>query len=245
VGTPFALGGSPVHQFANTSAFVERTVVDVGQVVRIDPAIDPEAAALLSCSALTGAGAVFNRAQVGLGDTVVVIGAGGVGLNAVQAAVIAGADRVIAVDSNPGKAPIAASFGATDFVHAAGTREAVRDLVPGGVDHVLICIGRPELVPIAVDLLAPGGTVVLVGFPGGQTEASFTMAAMYQDKSILGCRYGSSSPHRDIPRLAQLHLQGRFKLDELITCRRPLAEASAAFDDLATGSTDGRTVLTI
>ena len=246
IGTPFRSGGRAVHQFANTSVFVEQTVVAEGQVVPIDDSMPMPLAALLGCGVLTGTGAVFNRARVRVGDTVVVIGVGGVGLNAVQAARISGAVRIVAVDTNPKKEGIARTFGATHFVVASdGVKADVLDTVPGGADHVIICIGSAPLVPLAVELLAPGGQAVIVGFPGGGAQASFDMATLYQDKSILACRYGSSSPKHDVPMLARLYREGRLLLDELVTRTMALEDVGDAFAAMANGEADARSVLTL
>lgn len=246
IDAPFRVGGRACHQFANTSVFVERTVVGAGQVVRIDESIPMPVAALLGCGVITGTGAVFNRARVRVGETVVVIGVGGVGLNAVQAARISGASRIVAVDTNPAKERIARLLGATDMVVATeSVRADVLDTVPGGADHVLVCIGSAPLVRLAVDLLAPGGQAVIVGFPGGGAQADFDLQTLYQDKSILACRYGSSSPLRDVPMLARLYAEGRLLLDELVTRTMPLEQVGAAFDAMHHGDTDARSVLTL
>ena len=246
IDAPFRVGGRVAHQFANTSVFVERTVVSAGQVVRIDADIPMPVAALLGCGVITGTGAVFNRARVRVGESVVVIGVGGVGLNALQAARISGASRIVAVDTNEAKRTIASTFGATDFVHAGDSvRSDVLDVVPGGADHVIVCIGAAPLVSLAVDLLAPGGQAVIVGFPGGGARAGFDMANLYQDKSILACRYGSASPQRDVPLLARLYAEGRLLLDELVTRTMPLEAVADAFTAMHDGTTDARSVLTL
>ena len=244
VDTPFDIDGRATHQFANTSVFVERTVVGEGQVVRVDSSLPMPVAALLGCGVITGTGAVFNRARVRVGDTVVVIGAGGVGLNALQAARLSGASRIVAVDINPAKEAIARTFGATEFVLGAqSVRSDVLDATDGGADHVIVCIGSAPLVSLAVELLAPGGQAVIVGFPGGGAQGSFDMAKLYQDKSILACRYGTSSPQRDIPMLARLYGERRLLLDELVTKTLPLESVEVAFADMANGDTDARSVL--
>ena len=121
----------------------------------------------------------------------------------------------------------------------------VLDLLPGGADHVIVCIGAAPLVSLAVDMLGPGGQAVIVGFPGGGAQASFDMASLYQDKAILACRYGSASPRRDIPMLARLYREGRLLLDELVTATLPLAQVGDAFAALANGESEARTVLTL
>ncbi|MBK6019510.1 alcohol dehydrogenase catalytic domain-containing protein, partial [Streptomyces sp. MBT53] len=211
-GKPFTRGGQPVYQFASNSAFAERTVVKAVQAVRIPKDIPLPSAALIGCGVLTGVGAVLNRARVDRGDSVVVIGTGGIGLNVIQGARIAGASRIVAVDANPAKEEAARKFGATDFLTST---EGVRDLLPTGADHAFECVGRVELVRQAVDLLDRHGQAILLGTAPATAEASFLVSSMFLDKSILGCRYGSSRPQRDIPLYTQLYRQGRLLLDEL------------------------------
>lgn len=246
IDAPFHIDGRPVHQFANTSVFVERTVVGAGQVVEVGEDVPMPVAALLGCGVITGTGAVFNRARVRVGESVVVIGAGGVGLNAIQAARISGASPIVAVDTNPAKDAIARRMGATHFVHATeSVRADLLDTLPGGADHVIVCIGAAPLVTLAVELLAPGGQAVIVGFPGGGAQASFDMQTLYQEKSILACRYGSASPQRDVPLLARLYAEGRLLLDELVTRTMPLEDFGAAFEAMHDGTTDARSVLVL
>ncbi|MFF4564030.1 Zn-dependent alcohol dehydrogenase [Streptomyces sp. NPDC001435] len=231
-GKPFRRGGQPVHQFASNSAFAERTVVKAVQAVRIPEDIPMPSAALMGCGVLTGVGAVLNRARVGLGDTVLVIGTGGIGLNVIQGARIAGAPRIVAVDANPAKEPVARQFGATDFLTST---EGVRDILPTGADHAFECVGRTELIRQAVDLLDRHGQAVLLGVPPASAEASFLVSSMYLDKSILGCRYGSSRPQRDIALYAELYRQGRLLLDELVTETYPVEDFEKARADAEAG----------
>ncbi|AZP18573.1 Zn-dependent alcohol dehydrogenase [Streptomyces aquilus] len=239
-GQPFARGGRPVFQFAANSAFAERTVVKAVQAVRIPKDIPLSSAALIGCGVLTGVGAVLNRAKVDRGDSVVVIGTGGIGLNVLQGARIAGALRIVAVDANPAKEAVARQFGATDFLTST---EGVRELLPTGADHVFECVGRVELVRQAVDLLDRHGQAVLLGTPPAGAEASFVVASMFLDKSILGCRYGSSRPQRDIPLYTELYREGRLLLDELVTQTYPVEEFERAVADAEAGKV-ARGVLT-
>ncbi|WP_141205549.1 Zn-dependent alcohol dehydrogenase [Streptomyces griseorubiginosus] len=229
---PFSRGGEPVFQFASNSAFAERTVVKAVQAVRIPKDIPLTSAALIGCGVLTGVGAVLNRARVDLGDSVVVIGTGGIGLNVIQGARIAGASRIVAVDANPAKEAVARQFGASDFLTSV---EGVRELLPYGVDHAFECVGRVELVRAAVDLLDRHGQAVLLGTPAAGAEASFVVSSMFLDKSVLGCRYGSSRPQRDIPRYAELYRQGRLLLDELVTETYPIEDFEKAVGDAEAG----------
>ncbi|GAA1900244.1 zinc-dependent alcohol dehydrogenase family protein [Streptantibioticus ferralitis] len=231
---PFARGGEELYNFAANSAFAERTVVKAVQAVPIPDDIPFTSAALLGCGVLTGVGAVLNRAKVGHGDSVVVIGTGGVGLNVIQGARIAGARRIVAIDANPVKAAVARQFGATDFIDAsqvADPVEAVRALLPNGADHAFECVGHVRLVRQAIDLLDRHGQAVLLGMPPADAEASFRVSAMYLDKSILGCRYGSSRPQRDIALYAELYRQRRLLLDELVTKTYPIEDFAKAADD--------------
>ena len=132
-----------------------------------------------------------------------------------------------------------------DLTNVVELEEQLRSIERDGMDHVFVCIGDPNLVVTAVPLLAPGGQVVIVGFPGPGVTADVPIQALYRDKSILACRYGTSSPHRDIPLLAEMYLVGRLKLDELVSNTLPLSKAATAFDDMAAGRTDARTVLEI
>ncbi|MBI0384822.1 zinc-binding dehydrogenase, partial [Streptomyces albiflaviniger] len=176
------------------------------QVVPIPEDIPLVPAALIGCAVLTGVGAVLNRAKVDRGESVVVIGSGGIGLNVLQGARIAGASPIVAVDSNPAKEPMARRFGATHFVPSA---DAGREILPTGADHAFECVGSTRLIRQAVDLLDRHGQAVLLGVPPADAEAAFRVSSMYLDKSILGCRYGSSRPQADIALYADLYRQGR------------------------------------
>lgn len=233
-------GGEAVYQFASNSAFAERTVVKAVQAVKIPKEIPLTSAALIGCGVVTGVGAVLNRARVDRGDSVVVIGAGGVGLNVLQGARIAGALRIVAVDSNPEKERLARVFGATDFLTSV---DDVRGLLPDGADHVFECVGRVGLVRAAIELLDRHGQAVLLGMPAADAEASFVPAALFLDKSVLGCRYGSSRPQRDIRLYADLYREGRLLLDELVTRTYPVEEFLGAVAD-AEGGRVARGVLT-
>ncbi|MGR6971102.1 Zn-dependent alcohol dehydrogenase [Streptomyces cynarae] len=239
-GRPFTWGGGPVYQFASTSAFAERTVVKAVQAVRIPRDIPLPSAALIGCGVLTGVGAVLNRARVDQGDTVLVIGTGGIGLNVLQGARIAGAERIVAVDTNPAKEAVARRFGATDFLTST---DDVKDVLPTGADHAFECVGRVELIRAAIDALDRHGQAVLLGVPPATAEASFLVSSMYLDKAVLGCRYGSSRPQRDIARYARMYREGRLLLDELVTATYPVEDYEKANADAHAGRV-ARAVLT-
>ncbi|HEX6165271.1 MAG TPA: alcohol dehydrogenase catalytic domain-containing protein [Acidimicrobiales bacterium] len=239
LGRPFTVGGQKAFSFANTGVFTEEVVVTETQAIVIDPDVPLSAACLIGCAVVTGAGAVLNRARVQPGQTVAVIGAGGIGQSAIQAARIAAAGRIVAIDANPGKEAVARQFGATDFVDASAaddTVAAVKDLgLPQGVDHVFECVGHPALIRQGVALLDWGGTLTLLGVPKLGTEASFVVNDLYNDKSILGCRYGATRPHHDIPLLVGFYKDGRLLLDEMVSQVYPLDQITRALDDLHHG----------
>ena len=225
---PFTVGGDKAFQFANAGVFTERTVVRDTQAVVIDKRVPFEAACLIGCAVVTGTGAVLNRARVRPGETVAVIGVGGIGLSVVQAARIAAAGRIVAVDANPAKEAVARDFGATDFVTSAD------DI--GQFDHVFECVGHPALIRQAIGLLDWGGNLVLLGVPKLGTEAAFVVNDLYNDKSIMGCRYGTTRPHHDIPLLVGFYLDGRLKLDEMVSQVSDLGDVQHALDDLHHGN---------
>jgi Zn-dependent alcohol dehydrogenase len=231
-GRPFTRSGHRLYQFAANSAFAELTVVKAVQAVRILKDIPLTSAALIGCGVLTGVGAVLNRARVDRGDTVLVIGTGGIGLNVIQGARMAGALRIVAVDANPAKEAAARQFGATDFLTST---EGVRDLLPTGADHAFECVGRVDLIREAIDLLDRHGQAILLGVPPAAAEATFQVSSMYLDKSILGCRYGSSRPQRDIALYAELYREGHLLLDELITTTYPIEDFEKATADAGAG----------
>lgn len=239
---PFTVGGDPAFQFANAGVFTEHTVVAESQAIVISKEVPLSTACLIGCAVVTGVGAVLNRAKVQPGETVAVIGAGGIGQSVIQGARLAAAGRIVVIDANPAKEEVARAFGATDFLDGStltGDGElvaAVKDLsLPNGVDHVFECVGHPALIRNAIDLLDWGGQCILLGVPKFGTEASFVVASMYNDKSILGCRYGTTRPHHDIPMYISFYLDGRLQLDEMVSQVYDLGDVQQALDDLHHG----------
>lgn len=235
---PFSRDGQDHFAFANVSSFAERTVVKAGQAVPIPKEIPLASASLMGCGVLTGAGAVLNRAKVGPGQRAVVLGVGGIGLNALQALRLVGAHPIVAMDTNPEKEGLAQEFGATHFVRAddAHAKEAVTDLTRGGADFVFECVGNKQVIEDALALLDWAGTLVILGVTPFGTRIEFTPESIYLDKTIMGCRYGSSQPQKDLRRYAELYLAGRWKLDELVTRQYPLEEINQVLDDMRRGA---------
>ncbi|WP_419925694.1 zinc-binding dehydrogenase [Candidatus Poriferisocius sp.] len=242
----FTYRGERILGFANTGVFAEEVVVSQGQVVAIDKRVPFTSACLIGCGVLTGTGAIFNRAKVYRGESVAVVGVGGIGLNVIQAARIAGATKIIAVDNNPAKENFARQFGATHFVDSGKypAVASVQEISPGGVDCSVECVGHTALMREAVEMLRPGGNMVILGVAGMEAEMAIAPFQLYQDKSIMGCRYGSSRPAFDIPALVDLYLDGRLLLDELVSATYDLAELDRAFEDLEAGKL-ARGVLTM
>jgi Zn-dependent alcohol dehydrogenase len=235
---PFTVGGDKAFQFANAGVFSEHTVVNETQAVVIDSDVPLASASLIGCAVLTGVGAVFNRAKPTHGQSAMVIGLGGIGLNVIQGLALSDALPIIAVDTNPAKEAAARQFGATHFI-AAGpdvdTIEAVKEICPNGVDYAFECVGHPALIRTSIDTLDWGGSCVLLGVPKLGTEASFVVNSMYNDKSILGCRYGTARPHHDIPLFVELYKAGRLKLDELVSATYAVGDVEQALTDMHDG----------
>jgi S-(hydroxymethyl)glutathione dehydrogenase/alcohol dehydrogenase len=235
---PFTVGGDKAFQFANAGVFSEHTVVTETQAVVIDGDVPLASASLIGCAVLTGVGAVFNRAKPSHGQSAMVIGLGGIGLNVIQGLALSDALPIIAVDTNPAKEAAARQFGATHFI-AAGpdvdTIAAVKEICPNGVDYAFECVGHPALIRQSIDSLDWGGSCVLLGVPKLGTEASFVVNTLYNDKSILGCRYGSARPHHDIPLFVELYKAGRLKLDELVSATYEVGDVEQALHDMHDG----------
>jgi Zn-dependent alcohol dehydrogenase len=234
---PFVIDGKPGFQFANTSTFTERTVVKEQSAIPIDPRVPFECAALIGCGVMTGVGAVLNRAKVESGATMAVFGLGGIGLNCVQGGVLAGAAKIIAIDPIAEKRSLAPQFGATHVIDPSATDPvaAIKDLTGGGADYTFECVGNVAVIQQALEALGPGGALTIVGVPKMGTSFGFVVHALYQNKAILGCRYGTARPRRDFAMLADLYLSKRLKIDELITAHYPLERVGPAFADLQSG----------
>ncbi|HWP65068.1 MAG TPA: Zn-dependent alcohol dehydrogenase [Candidatus Limnocylindria bacterium] len=235
---PFTIAGETAYQFANTSTFAELTLVREQSAIPIDPRVPFDRACLIGCGIVTGIGAVLNRARVEAGATMAVFGVGGIGLNVVQGGVLAGAAKIVAVDVNREKLALAAAFGATHVVDAGRTDpvEAIRTLTGGGADYSFEAVGSLATIQQALDAIAPGGTLTIVGVPKIGSKFEFVVHALYNNKAILGCRYGAARPRTDFPMLADLYLSGRLKIDELITRHYALDQVASAIDDLKSGA---------
>jgi S-(hydroxymethyl)glutathione dehydrogenase/alcohol dehydrogenase len=236
----FAYQGAEMKAMAGLGTFAEELVCQEIATVKIDADVPLAVAALIGCGVLTGAGAALNTADIAAGDTVAVIGCGGVGLNTIQAARIAGAERVIAVDMFDSKLDLAEQFGATDRVNP-GNGDAVQqvlELTGGrGVDVAFEVIGLKQTVEQALAMARRGGQAIIVGVPKMEQtmEIPIAMELLVNEKQVRGCWYGSSTVARDVPRLLDLYKNGRLKLDELISRRIDLADVNDAFRAMEAG----------
>jgi S-(hydroxymethyl)glutathione dehydrogenase / alcohol dehydrogenase len=219
--TRVRLNGEPVNQMARIGTFSEEVVCPAEQVVKIRPDLPFTHAAIIGCSVATGIGAVIRHARVPAGSSVLVIGCGGVGLNVVQGARLAGAHPIIACDLRDNKLDYARAFGATDTINADSENvvDRVRDLTDGlGVDTAFDAIGSETTALQAVEATAPGGHAVLVGIPAFSARAPISPAQMvYGEKVISGTYYGSVRPNIDFPMLADLDIEKKIDLDSLIS----------------------------
>lgn len=237
-------GADPVSQIYNLSGFAEQMLVHRSTLVRITKAMPLDRAALLGCALATGTGAVFRTARVRAGSAVAVVGCGGIGLAAINGAQIAGAAQIIAVDMLPHKLDMARQFGATDVVNASESdvAERVRELTGGGVDYAFECIGLPSTVEQCWSMLKPAGVATILGVFGPTAKVSIGGADFLQEKQLRGSMLGSVRAPEDIPALVELYLQGRLKIDELISRRIPLEHINEGFDALKRGEV-ARTVV--
>ena len=229
--------GGALNIFSGCGVMAEYATVHVDNLVKIDPKIPFDRAALVGCAVTTGVGAVFNTAKVKPGASVAVFGCGGVGLNVIQGARIAGAGRIIAIDTMQSKLDLAKQFGATDVLPASEDPvKALKKLTGGGPDYAFECVGNGELAAAAYRSIGRGGLAVVVGVakPGDSTAVR-TMTLPFEEKTLTGSYFGSCVPRVDFPRMLGLYMGGQLKLDELITRRYGIEEAPAAFADLESG----------
>jgi S-(hydroxymethyl)glutathione dehydrogenase / alcohol dehydrogenase len=244
-GRPFGAGprlraanGDPIAQFANLSSFAEQMLCPERSLVKIRNDMPLDRACLIGCGVTTGLGAALNTVHIPAGASVVVIGCGGVGLSAVQGARIVGAGKIIAVDAQAWKFDLAQKLGATHCIDATAGDPvaAVQALTGGGADFVFECIGLVPTVQQAIAMTGRGGTAVLVGVVPVQQLVSFSAADVtLQEKKITGSYMGSNRFRFDMPKYIDFYLDGRLRLDEMISSRIPLAEVNGAFDRMRKG----------
>lgn len=231
--------GKPLNVFSGCGVMAEYATLSTDNAVKIDPRIPLDRAALVGCAVTTGVGAVFNTARVEPGSSVAVFGCGGVGLNVIQGAAIAGAERILAIDTMESKLEMARKFGATDTMVVKPGQDLTKDikkLTGGGPDYAFECVGMGALAEAAYKAIRRGGKAVIVGVARPTDSASLRpMGMVFEEKSIQGSYFGSCVPRVDFPRMLHLYMAGKLKLDELITKRYKIDEAPQAFADLEGG----------
>jgi S-(hydroxymethyl)glutathione dehydrogenase/alcohol dehydrogenase len=231
--------GLGLFQGFGLGGFAERALIHENQLAVVPKALPFAQAALLGCGVVTGAGSVLNTASAGAGDTVVIFGAGGVGLNAVSGARIAGAVRIIVIDIQAKRLDEARRFGATDTIDSSKTQpvEAVRGLLPEGADHVFDFVGLKSVAEQGLAMLGVGGGLYLVGVANPDVEIAVNVVgAIGGQKRIQGVNFGSTNFKHDIPMYAELYLQGRMNLDDLVSRTIALRDVNDGYAALKEGS---------
>jgi len=238
------LDGVSVGQMANVGSLADLILLDERAVTAINHDIPLELACILGCAVVTGLGAALNTAKVQPGESVAVIGCGGVGLNIIQGARLAGAAQILGVDANPAKLDRARQMGATDTIDASSTDAvaAVRELTGFGADHVFEVVGRPALVRQAFDMAAPGRTAYVVGIQSDDAELSLPVTGFRRGKKVVGVFMGDTDPRVDIPRYADLWRSGQLDLGGLISHTVPLEDVNRGFAMMLSGES-ARTVI--
>ncbi len=236
--------GKPVNQFLNVSSYAEQMLLHENAIVKIRDDVPLETVALIGCGVLTGVGAALNTARVEPGSTVAVFGAGGVGLAAIQGARIAGARRIIAIDVVESKLGFARELGATDSVDASGRDpvEAIREMTGGGVDYSFEAIGLKKTAEQAFQCLNTGGTATIVGMVPMMEQVELPARLLLSERKMQGSIMGSNRFRVDIPRYIDFYLQGRLRLDEMVSRKIPLEDVNDAFRAMKAGEV-ARTVI--
>ena len=237
--------GASITQFSYIASFAEQMLVHEHTLVKVGEEVPIEQLALLGCGVTTGLGAVLNTAQVQPGSTVAVIGCGGVGLNSVQGAALAGALRIIAIDAVETKLSMAREFGATDVIDASGgdVVDKVRALTGSGVDYSFEAIGAKETAEQAFEMLDTGGTATVIGMIPVGTKIELDGRSFLGERRIQGSGMGSNRFRIDIPRYIEFYRQGRLRLSELVSQRLSLDQVNDAFEDMKQGHV-ARSVIT-
>lgn len=232
-----AADGSLVNQMLNLSAFAEQMLIHEHACVRIDPDMPLDRAAVIGCAVTTGAGTIFNACKVTPGETVAVVGCGGVGLATVNAAKIAGASRIIAADPMPEKRALAMKLGATDVVDASAPDAAAQilELTKGGVDHAVEAVGRPASGELAVKSLRRGGTATILGMMPLNHAVGLSAMDLLSGKKLQGAIMGANRFPVDLPRLVDFYMRGLLDLDSIIAERIPLSAVNEGFEKMKTG----------
>ncbi|MBT4690293.1 MAG: Zn-dependent alcohol dehydrogenase [Rhodospirillaceae bacterium] len=228
-----------LHTFTNLSSFAEQMLVHENALVKVRDDMPLDRAALIGCGVITGFGAAVNTAGVSFGDTVAVIGCGGVGMAAINGAHVAGAGRVIAVDTNPVKLQLATKLGATDLINPndGDPVAQIMEMTKGGVDHSIECLGLKKTAEQSFEMLKVGGTATIVGMVPFGVKIELHGADFLRERRIQGSSMGSNRFRRDMPKLIDMYLQGRLHLDDWISDKIQLSEINDGFQAMKEGRT--------
>ena len=229
--------GTQVNQMLNLSAFAEQMLIHEHACVKINPDMPLDRAAIIGCAVTTGAGTIFNACKVTPGETVAVVGCGGVGLATINAAKIAGAGRIIAADPMPEKRALALKLGATDVIDpmADGAAGQIVEMTKGGVDHAIEAVGRPASAQLAVNVLRRGGTATILGMMPLAEKVGLSAMDLLSGKKLQGAIMGGNRFPVDIPRLVDFYIRGLLDLDSIIAERIPLSAINDGFDKMKKG----------
>ena len=229
--------GTTVGQMLNLSAFAEQMLIHEHACVRIDPEMPLDRAAVIGCAVTTGAGTIFNACKLTPGETVAVVGCGGVGLATINAAKIAGAGRIIAADPIKEKRDLAIKLGATDVIDASAddAPEQIIELTKGGVDHAVEAVGRPASGDLAVGSLKRGGTATILGMMPLDHKVGLSAMDLLSGKKLQGVLMGSNRFPVDIPRLVDFYLRGLLDLDSIVAETIPLEQINDGFEKMKKG----------
>ncbi len=240
-----SIGGEPMVQYLNLSAFAEKMLVHENGCVKVSKEIPFDRAALIGCAVVTGASTVFRECKLSPGETVAVVGAGGIGLSAINAAKIAGAGQIIAIDMLPAKLELARKFGATHTVNA-GDADAVEQVMAatgGGVDYAIEAVGRADTAELCWNVLKRGGQAIVLGMISPTATVSIPGPSFLAGKGIKGSIMGGSHFKTDMPRLVDFYLKGQLDLDHIIAEHMPLEDINTAVDIMRSGGDAVRSVI--
>ena len=236
----FSVGSKPLFHYMGTSTFANFTVVPEISLAKIRTDAPFDKVCYIGCGVTTGLGAVINTAQVQAGDNVVVFGLGGIGLNVIQGARLVGANKIVGVDTNPGKQELARKFGMTHFVNAAEVEDLVPylvDLTDGGADYSFECVGNVDVMRQALECCHKGwGTSVIIGVAGAGQEIATRPFQLVTGRTWKGTAFGGAKGRRDVPKIVDWYMDGKINIDDLITHTMPLADINKAFDLMHDGA---------
>ena len=235
----FSLHGKEIFHFAGVSAFSNFSVLPEGAVLKIPKDLPFDLAALIGCSVITGVGSVMNAAEMRPGSSVAVFGAGGIGVNVIQGATLAGAKEIIAIDQYDSRLDQARTFGATRVINSKNEDPvaAIRQFTnERGVDFAFEAVGLPITIQQAYESLSKAGKAIVIGIPSNTAKISISAVPLvFEERTITGSLYGSASPRLDIPKMINLYKDGKLNLEKLLTNQYPLEEINEAYDAMMSG----------